>query len=316
MKKKISMGALVVVAFLLSACSTQGDDGTVIVENVAPTIAPADGEENATPTIAPADGEEEKEILDSVPESEEKNQIYSEIYEQVIKEKEGEGFLFSLIYLDDDEPPELVICDRGYGTYSVYTVKDGAAFCMIDSMTTVEMSYFERRGIVSCFARWNGGGDEGGYSWSYYQVAEDKALVDGDAPVLHDSYDAVYDEEGNWTGEGITKYYHMDQEVDEASYQKLLDDLGIAEENRKSCADHAYGKEEILDQMGLTAYREIDGAIDPADMPEEEMLALLGERMEYYRKSAYYSEMTDYWENVREVRDIDNHLLSELDAMA
>lgn len=250
MKKKIIMGTLGVIAFLLSACSSQEDDGTVIVENV-------------TPTIAPAGGEEETEALDSAPEPEEKDQIYGEIYGQVIKEKEGEGFLFSLIYLDDDEIPELVICDRGYGTYSVYTVKNGTAFCMIDSMATVEMSYFERKGVVSCFARWNGGGDEGGYSWSYYQVTEDKALVDGDVPVLHDSYDAVYDEEGNWTGEGITKYYHMDQEIDEASYQKLLGDLGIEEEDRKSCADHAYGKEEILDQMGLTAYREIKEATDP-----------------------------------------------------
>ena len=38
------------------------------------------------------------------------------------------------------------------------------------------------------------------------------------------------------------------------------------------------------------------------------MTKLLNERMEYYRKSAYYSEITDYWENVREVRDVSNHI--------
>ncbi|MCM1215287.1 MAG: YARHG domain-containing protein [Lachnospiraceae bacterium] len=32
----------------------------------------------------------------------------------------------------------------------------------------------------------------------------------------------------------------------------------------------------------------------------------LDQRMEYYRESAYYQEIVDYWENVREVRDISN----------
>ena len=41
-------------------------------------------------------------------------------------------------------------------------------------------------------------------------------------------------------------------------------------------------------------------------LTEEEKL--LNERMEYYRKSAYYPEIIDYWENVREVTDVSNRI--------
>ena len=39
---------------------------------------------------------------------------------------------------------------------------------------------------------------------------------------------------------------------------------------------------------------------------EEEIINAINERSQYYRTSAYYSEIIDYWENVREVRDISN----------
>lgn len=43
-------------------------------------------------------------------------------------------------------------------------------------------------------------------------------------------------------------------------------------------------------------------------MSEEEMIALLNERMPYLTESAYYDEMVQYWENVRGVRDISYHM--------
>ncbi len=39
---------------------------------------------------------------------------------------------------------------------------------------------------------------------------------------------------------------------------------------------------------------------------EEEMINAINERSQYYKASAYYSEIIDYWENVRGVRDISN----------
>lgn len=119
---------------------------------------------------------------------------------------------------------------------------------MVDAMATVEMGYFERSGIVSTFARWNGGGDEGGYGWYYYQVSTDRAIVDGDLPVLHDTYDAVYDEGGKWTGTGITKYFYMDQEIDESAYQQKQKELGIKEGNGISV--NGIEKKEIMNQLG------------------------------------------------------------------
>lgn len=41
---------------------------------------------------------------------------------------------------------------------------------------------------------------------------------------------------------------------------------------------------------------------------EEEIIKAVNERSQYYKASAYYSEIIDYWENVREVRDISNVL--------
>ncbi len=39
---------------------------------------------------------------------------------------------------------------------------------------------------------------------------------------------------------------------------------------------------------------------------EEEILNAINERIQYYKASAYHSEVIDYWENVREVTDISN----------
>ncbi len=39
---------------------------------------------------------------------------------------------------------------------------------------------------------------------------------------------------------------------------------------------------------------------------EEEIINAINERSQYYRASTYYSEIIDYWENSREVRDISN----------
>lgn len=175
---------------------------------------------------------------------------YYGIYEQIVAEKEGDSLRFSLIYLDEDDMPELLVWDQYYETYSVYTVKDGKAFCMIDSMYTVSMSYYERGGIIALFARWNGGGDEGGYGEFYYQVSKDKTLTDSDIPVLQYKYDAVYDEDENWTGEGITRYYHVDQEIDETTYRQMAADLGIVEGHEIACADGVLEKSEMLTMLG------------------------------------------------------------------
>ena len=263
MRKKILIGVLGMMAILLSACSTEKEDMTVPVEIIEPITAPADTDENEMETAPPSGDEKEEsaepevnpELPDAEPEkqssvSDESPDTYREIYKQLVTETEGDAIIFSLVYLDNDDIPELVVCDRGYEAYSIYTVKDGKGFCMMEAMTTVEMAYFERSGIVSAFARWNGGGDEGGYGWYYYQISTDKSLVDGDLPTLNFTYDATYDDEGNWTGEGVTKYYHMDQEIDEAAYQQMMNDLGIVEGNEKVLTDNALGKVEMLDQLG------------------------------------------------------------------
>ena len=227
MKRKLFMMIAGVMALLLPACGAKEDErnGAVVVEGITSDESDFDGNG------------------------------YQKIYGRIVSETEEGADTFSLIYLDRDDVPELVVYDTAYGTYSIYTVKDGNAFCMVDSMVTVEMSYFEKTGIVAQFARWNGGGDEGGYGCSYYQVSREQTLADGAVPQCHYRYDAVNDADGNWTGEGITKYYRMDEEgsskeIDEASYRKIAGELGITEGKEVSCGENALDRAAMLNLLG------------------------------------------------------------------
>ena len=98
------------------------------------------------------------------------HKINIQAYLPVIANIDIEDAAFSLIFLDSDTIPELVVLDRYLDQYSFYTIKEDSAICLIDSLTTVEMSYFEKENIISAFFRWNGGGDEGGYANRYYQL--------------------------------------------------------------------------------------------------------------------------------------------------
>lgn len=171
---------------------------------------------------------------------------YHEIYRQAVTEHTGEAVVFALIYLDSDDIPELVVLDRGYDSYSIYTVKDNVLFCMADSLTTAELTYFERSGILCEFSRWNGGGDEGGYGRSYYQVSVDSAITSDTIPVLHDTYNAVYNDEGAYAGAGVINYYHMEQEIDETAYKEMESSLGIVEGEDRPCAENAVDGETLL----------------------------------------------------------------------
>ena len=253
MNRKMIIGILSITVMMLSSCGakneveavdlTETDDGMSIEEEAdagtAADIA-SDVEENVEEVLS-FDTEETANSEETAPPGD-----YREIYTWMVEKEEGDSRSFSLIYLDEDDVPELVAWDHYYLTYSVYTVKDGKSFCLIDSMPTVELDYYEYSGIVSAFARWNGGGDEGGYGSYYYQISGDKTLTYHDEPLLCYEYDAVNDKEGNWTGEGVTQYYHLGQEIDEAEYQQIADELGIVVGNRKYCGDNSHDKPEML----------------------------------------------------------------------
>lgn len=171
-------------------------------------------------------------------------------YLQIIADKGTDENAFALIYLDDDDIPELVVYDRYYDKYSVYTIKNGFVECLIDSMITVEMSYFERKNIVSMFFRWNGGGDEGGYANVFYQLAQySETLTANSIPSFEFYYNAVYNENGEWTGDGIIEYYEKGKEIDETIYNQIIIDLDISKDNEISCFPEGrlhFTKEEMV----------------------------------------------------------------------
>ena len=67
------------------------------------------------------------------------------------------------------------------------------------------------------------------------------------------------------------------------------------------------GSFELIRQKEDSAENDIaDNSSYISSWTEEEIIKAINERSQYYRASAYYSEIIDYWENVREVRDISN----------
>lgn len=236
MQKKF-ITAILSVLLLMSACGTADGRQT----------QPAADDKQTQPTADDKQAQPAADDRQAQPAADDKEQDYKEIYTQAVTENTDSYTSFSLIYLNDDNIPELVVYNNYYLSYSVYTVKDDALFCMADSLNTVELTYFARTGILCEFARWNGGGDEGGYGIYYYQASNDRTLTDDDTPLLHSVYNAVYDEENVYTGEGIVEYYYMGQETDEAAYDTMADSLGITESGEKLCLENAMEKEEMLD---------------------------------------------------------------------
>lgn len=281
-KNRIKTGILSLALILLSACADfenggmmeKGSDsqlleGQSFSTNLETTtdetvsdisqgmVTGSSGESSRTESISnQTAGEQEKlpegesQIGGELASSEEGEVSEPEIslaaYQKTVEESNA-GMVFSLINLDGDEIPELVAGDRGNDRYFIYTIKDGTVFCLVDSMTTVELTYFDGTGIIAAFARWNGGGDEGGYGRQYYQTSAEKTLTDEDIPILSYSYNAVYDEEGVYTGKGVTDYFSIGQETDESAYNEILETLGITENDGRLCLENAVVAEEMLD---------------------------------------------------------------------
>ena len=69
------------------------------------------------------------------------------------------------------------------------------------------------------------------------------------------------------------------------------------------------GAFELIRQKEELSENDITGnSIYNSSWTEEEIIKAVNERSQYYKASAYYSEIMDYWENAREVRDISNVL--------
>jgi len=62
----------------------------------------------------------------------------------------------------------------------------------------------------------------------------------------------------------------------------------------------------IREKEDITENDIADNSSDNPLWTEEEIIETINERSQYYKASAYYSEIIDYWENIREVRDNSN----------
>lgn len=184
-------------------------------------------------------------------------------YLPIIVNNNVEDAMFSLIFLDNDTIPELVVLDRYWDKYSVYTIKNDTAVCLVDSITTVEMSYFEKKNTVCTFSRWNGGGDEGGYTNRYYQLEQySEPIADDFMPSFEFTYNAVYDINGEWTGEGITEYYEKGNKIDETTYNQIFDDFNISQNDEMSCFSEntrRFTKDEMITYLNIETAGENNG---------------------------------------------------------
>lgn len=198
----------------------------------------ADDTGDTTDKTTPDDSEEQNapftfDITDYYTEGQEQDtspDAYRTIYAQIIK-KLPEDIDFGFICLDDDDIPELVIQPERI-VYFIYTVRDGALSCLVDFFHTKEMCYYGRSGIISAFWTSRGGGDSGGYGYLYYQVSEDQTIKNGIDPILTWSYEAIYDENDNFTGEGEVTCSYMGRDIDEEAYDEVCRKLEIDGERR------------------------------------------------------------------------------------
>lgn len=128
-------------------------------------------------------------------------QQFIQAYSSIIIDSDMEGAVFSLIYLDNDTIPELVVLDRSYAS-------------------------------------------------AYYQMDQHpETLTDDSIPDLEFTYNAVYDEGGQWTGTGTIEYSAKGGEIDEAAYHQILAGFNISQADEISCfseSSECFTKDEIL----------------------------------------------------------------------
>lgn len=68
------------------------------------------------------------------------------------------------------------------------------------------------------------------------------------------------------------------------------------------------GSFELIRQKDILENDITDNSTHNSSWTEEEIIKAVNERSQYYKTSTYYSEIIDYWENIREVRDNSNML--------
>lgn len=255
-KKRIRTGVLCFALIFLSACAAPENGGKreQELDFVLPESQSFSTSFETMPeeTISDISQETTSKSDEELVFSEEKDVTEPEtslaLYQKTVEES-NKDMVFSLIYLDGDEIPELVAGDRGNDRYFIYTIKDDTVLCLVDSMTTAELTYFEGSGIIAAFASWNGGGDEGGYGRQFYQTFPDRTLTDDEIPLLSYSYNAIYDENGIYMGKGITNYFYMGRETDESTYDEILKSLEITDEGGRLCLENAVFAEEMLNAL-------------------------------------------------------------------
>lgn len=125
------------------------------------------------------------------------HKINIQAYLPVIANIDIEDAAFSLIFLDSDTIPGLVVLDRYLDQYS-------------------------------------------------------EPLTDDFVPSFEFTYNAVYDINGEWTGEGITEYYKKGERIDETAYNQIFVDFNISQNDAVSCSSENvqhFTRDEILEYL-------------------------------------------------------------------
>ncbi|MBQ9442939.1 MAG: C-type lectin domain-containing protein [Lachnospiraceae bacterium] len=143
---------------------------------------------------------------------------WQELYlEEIENDDERDGaYVYNLIYVDDDDIPELVIDTMVEASgCRIYTYKDGE----IDELQTgrLNFTYIERENLLN-----NCDGHMGYYYDFIYSIEDGKwtEVFSGEYESLGNDSNMDYDDE---TGRYITDHYYVDgEETDEAGYMKAL----------------------------------------------------------------------------------------------
>ena len=138
-----------------------------------------------------------------------------------------------------------------------------------------------------------------GTLFSQQETTERFALIDDISGKMEQAelyFDYTDDEWGN------SGTLHI-QFLSDSIYVEVLND-----KKADSGSDYGLsGSFELIRQKEDIAKKGIaDHSNDNSSWTEEEITKSINEKSQYYKASAYYSEMIEYWEDVREVRDVSN----------
>lgn len=154
---------------------------------------------------------------------------YKKEYKNIVNEsyKENQECTYSLIYINKDEIPELVVCDADHYNISLYTYKNGKVYTLMENWNygvggTVIYEYLPKKNVI----RIQGSDLAATWTESYFKIKK-MELVEKRSLTTYQFKDKNHngvmdrDEENTYSNKPV-EYYKDGKKISKKEYEKLL----------------------------------------------------------------------------------------------